>query len=165
MPRKRQRQGDVPATRARPPVHVAVDGLTTALSRPEARRVVEGVLRAERVPKAMLSVAFITNRQIAALNREHLGTAGATDVISFGFATASNTDPVIGDVYIAPQVARANARLRGVTVREEIVRLLVHGTLHVLGHDHPEGDGRERSAMWKRQEQLVRRSMTRAESD
>ena len=63
----------------------------------------------------------------------------------------------MGDVYIAPSVARASARDNGVSVREELVRLVVHGTLHVLGYDHPDSDARTRSAMWKKQERLVRR--------
>ena len=150
------------ATRARPPVHVAVDGLTTPLSRPKAQRVVERVLQAERVPRALISIGFVTNRHIATLNREHLGAEGATDVISFGFARASRKDPVVGDIYIAPQVARKNASSSGVPLREEITRLLVHGTLHVLGYDHPDGDGRERSKMWTRQEWLVRQAMRKS---
>ena len=149
----------MPALRARPPVHVAVDGLTTPLSRLKARLVVESVLRAERVPRALISIAFVANRQIASLNREHLGHAAPTDVISFGFARHTPHGPVVGDIYIAPEVARQNASASGVSAREEIVRLLVHGTLHVLGWDHPNATGRERSRMWKRQEQLVRTSM------
>jgi probable rRNA maturation factor len=80
-------------------------------------------------------------------------------VISFGFARASDKDAVVGDIYIAPEVARDNAADRGIGVREEIVRLLVHGTLHVLGRDHPEGsdEARRASPMWRRQEALVRR--------
>lgn len=141
----------------RPTIHVAVDGVATPLSRASARRVVEGVLRAEKVRGALVSVAFVTERAIAALNRKHLGHRGATDVISFGFDRPGDADPVVGDIYIAPGVASRNAKARKVGVREELTRLLVHGTLHVLGYDHPEDDGRERSAMWRRQEQLVRR--------
>ena len=146
----------------RPPIHIAVDGIVTPLSRSKAQRVVESVLRAERVPKALISVAFVTSRQIGALNREHLGHTGATDVISFGFSRAKKTDPVVGDIYVAPEVARKNAQASRVSAREEIVRLLVHGTLHVLGYDHPDDGGREKSAMWKRQERLVARSMKAA---
>ncbi|HMA25561.1 MAG TPA: rRNA maturation RNase YbeY, partial [Gemmatimonadaceae bacterium] len=84
------------------------------------------------------------------------------DVISFGFTRATTSDPVIGDVYICPDVARENAHARRTPVREEIARLVVHGILHVLGHDHPDGEGRETSEMWRRQERLVRRAAARA---
>jgi probable rRNA maturation factor len=47
-------------------------------------------------------------------------------------------------------------------VEEELVRLTVHGTLHVLGYDHPDGPGRTRSQMWRRQERHVRRLMAGA---
>jgi len=147
----------VPAHAPRP-IHVAIHGLTTPLSRSKAQRVVETVLHAERVRRALISIAFLTTRDIAAMNRRHLGSTGATDVISFGFTRRSTADPVVGDVYIAPDVAKENAVAAGVSLREELVRLLVHGTLHVLGYDHPEGRSRERSPMWKRQERLVDRS-------
>jgi probable rRNA maturation factor len=42
-----------------------------------------------------------------------------------------------------------------VSEREEIARLVVHGTLHVAGHDHPDGESRTRSPMWKRQERIL----------
>jgi probable rRNA maturation factor len=137
---------------------VAVDGLATPLSRARAQQVVASVLRAERVRHALVSVAFVSERAIAQMNQRHLGHRGPTDVISFGFAPLAGPDsPLVGDIYIAPQVASRNAKARQSPVREEIVRLLVHGTLHVLGHDHPEDDGREASAMWRRQERLVKR--------
>jgi probable rRNA maturation factor len=53
-------------------------------------------------------------------------------------------------------VAAREAAAHGVTLREELLRLVVHGTLHVLGHDHPEGAGRERSPMWRAQERYLR---------
>ena len=147
----------MPTTPGRPTIHVAVDGVTKPLSRARAQRVVEAVLRAEKVRSALVSVAFVSDRAIAALNQKHLGHRGPTDVISFGFERPTEVDPVVGDIYIAPGIGRKNARAGRTTVREELVRLLVHGTLHVLGYEHPEGGDRERSAMWRRQEQLVRR--------
>jgi probable rRNA maturation factor len=138
-------------------VDVAVDGGRMPLTRRDASALAAGVLRAEGVRHAMVSLAFISSRSMAALNRKHLRRAGATDVIAFGFAPAGRGGPVVGDVYIAPAVARAQAERLGVPVREELARLIVHGTLHVLGHDHPEGGGRTRSAMWRRQETLLAR--------
>ena len=139
-------------------IHVAVDGIPTPLSRARAQKVVESALRAEKVRSALVSVAFVSDRAIAQMNQKHLGHKGATDVISFGFSRQTPRDRgLIGDIYIAPTVAAKNAKTRRRPVREELVRLLVHGTLHVLGYDHPEGDNREGSAMWRRQEQLVKR--------
>jgi probable rRNA maturation factor len=138
-------------------MHVAVDGIATPLSRARAQRVVESVLRAEQVRGALVSVAFVTDRAIAAMNARHLRHRGATDVISFGFDRPTRRAPVVGDIYIAPAMAARNAKSRRRPVREELIRLLVHGTLHVLGYDHPEDDRREQSAMWRRQERLVSR--------
>lgn len=138
-------------------IDVSLDGVRIPIARTRVAAIADGVLRAERVPNALLSVAFVTRARIAALNRAHLGHAGPTDVISFGFARATDDDPVIGDIYICPDVARASAAERGIGIREELARLVVHGTLHVLGYDHPESDARERSPMWKRQEALLAR--------
>lgn len=142
---------------SRPTIHVAVDGLPTPLGRVRSQRVVEAVLRAEKVRSALVSIAFVTDTAIAALNRKHLKHAGPTDVISFGFDRPTKTDPVVGDIYIAPAVAARHARATKGRMRDELTRLLVHGTLHVLGYEHPENEDREHSAMWRRQEQLVRR--------
>ena len=138
-------------------VDVALEGVRIPLSRDRVAAIADGTLRAERVKDALLSITFVTPRRIAAINREHLGHQGPTDVISFGFTRATVTDPVVGDIYICPDVARRAAAERRIGVREELARLVVHGTLHVLGYDHPESDERERSAMWKRQESLLAR--------
>ncbi len=134
-------------------VAVATDGVRVPLARDRLRRIASRVLRSEGVRDALLSIAFITPRAIARLNRVHLGHAGPTDVIAFGFG---GPGPVVGDIYIAPAVARRNAERFGVGVREELVRLVVHGVLHVVGHDHPAGPERTRSPMWRRQEALLR---------
>jgi probable rRNA maturation factor len=137
-------------------VHVATEGVRIAVARDRVASLAERVLRAERVRDASISIAFVTDRRIAALNREHLGHTGPTDVISFGFRPVGTTADVVGDVYIAPAVARRNARAHGGRVRDELLRLVVHGVLHVVGHDHPDDDSRYHSRMWKRQEHLLR---------
>jgi probable rRNA maturation factor len=138
-------------------VDVSSDGGRLPLSRERVADVARAVLRAEKVRDAMLSIAFVSARDIAALNRRHLGHRGPTDVIAFALGDAAADGPVIGDVYISPEVARENARRHNVGVREELSRLVVHGTLHVLGYDHPGGDERVDSPMWRRQERLVAR--------
>lgn len=149
----------VPAAppRARPTlsVDVSTDGVRIAVARDTIRDASLSVLRAERVRQAMLSITFLTPRRMAALNREHLGHRGPTDVISFHFDRPSPNAPLLGDIYICPEVARANARENGASVREELLRLTVHGTLHVMGWEHPVDEERQESRMWKRQEALL----------
>ncbi|HEX7978321.1 MAG TPA: rRNA maturation RNase YbeY [Gemmatimonadaceae bacterium] len=137
-------------------MHVATEGVRIPVARDRVASLAEGVLRAERVRDATVSVAFVTDRRIAALNREHLGHSGPTDVISFAFAPVGTAGEIVGDVYISPSVARKNAQAHGRGMREELLRLVVHGVLHVVGHDHPEDESRYHSRMWKRQEALLR---------
>ena len=143
-------------------VDVTAEGVRVAVARTRVVRVADAVLRAERVRNALVSIAFVSDREIAALNWKHLKHRGPTDVISFGFAPGARGGPVIGDVYIAPGVARRNALEHGRGVREETLRLVVHGVLHVLGYDHPEDETRYRSPMWRRQERLLRSALAAA---
>ena len=138
-------------------IDVATVGVRIPLSRARVADIARAVLAAERVRAAQLSIAFVTREEIAALNWRHLRHRGPTDVISFELAGPDGAAPRAGDVYIAPDVARENARAVGAGVREEIARLVVHGTLHVLGWEHPEGDERVASPMWRRQERLLAR--------
>ena len=141
-------------------VDVSAENVRAPLSRTRIRDIAIAVLKAERVRDAMVSITLVTRQHIARLNRRHLGHTGPTDVISFSLGAlpgAGAARAIVGDVYIAPDVARANAQALGTGLRAEIARLVVHGTLHVLGHDHPDGDDRTTSPMWRRQEQLLAR--------
>ena len=143
-------------------VDVTSSGVRVAVARARVVRVAERVLHAERVRNARLSIAFVTDREIARINWKHLRHRGPTDVLSFRFAAGEKNGPITGDVYIAPGVARRNAALHRSGVREELLRLVVHGVLHVLGHDHPTDESRTRSAMWRRQERLLRLALAAA---
>lgn len=140
-------------------VDVASDSVRAPLGSERVVGIVRTVLQAEGIDDALISVAFLSRRAMAALNREHLGRAGATDVIAFGLTRTDRKVPVIGDIYISPDVAREQAHEHHVGIREEIARLAVHGTLHVLGHDHPEGGERTESPMWQRQEALLAKAL------
>ena len=141
-------------------VAVSREGVKSAVSETRLVSAAQITLRAEKVKHALISVTLVTAPRIAAINAKHLKHRGATDVISFGFSRERG-GAVVADIYIAPSVAKENARRLGVGIREELVRLVVHGVLHALGHDHPDGDARFHSAMWRRQEALVARAMRR----
>ena len=136
-------------------VVVNPEGIRVAVSAARLRDACVMVLRAERVKHALVSLTLLTPVRMAAMNKKHLGHPGATDVIAFGFRDPRGA--AIGDVYICPAVAVRNALRFGVSGREELLRLAVHGTLHVLGHDHPAGNARMASPMWKKQERLLAR--------
>jgi len=100
-----------------------------------------------------ISVTFLTDEEIRALNREYLGKDDPTDVIAFALHEAGT--PILGDVYIGYEQAVRQALDLGVELPEELLRLTIHGTLHVLGHEHPEGEDRARSEMYRLQEEIL----------
>lgn len=116
------------------------------------RRVVEAVLAGES-RRAFISITFIGRDAMRRLNARHRGHEEPTDVITFALLDPDGR--TVGDVYVCPWVAGRAARAERIPLRQELVRLIVHGTLHALGRDHPEGAGRTGSAMWRRQERYV----------
>ena len=129
-----------------------VSGRRLPLPRALVKRVVQAVLRAER-RDAVISVTFLGRDAMRRLNAEHTHRDRPTDVLAFALQEPAGR--AIGDVYICPWVAREEARSRGIPLREELIRLVVHGTLHAIGREHPDGPERTRSAMWRRQERYV----------
>ena len=130
------------------------------LPRRLAEQVARAVLLGEGARAASLSLAFVGPRRMRSLNKAYFGKDRPTDVIAFGFGAPGHRGtgaPVIGDVYICPHVAVRNARRYAVSTRQELVRLVIHGVLHVLGHDHPDGAARDASPMWRRQERYLKR--------
>lgn len=131
---------------------VAVSG-AGALPARSVRAAVAHVLAGEG-REAALSVAFLGPEPMRDLNRQYKGKDATTDVLAFALPQPDGT--LAGDIYICRDVAAREARERGMPLREELLRLVVHGTLHVLGWDHPDGAECEHSEMWQRQERYVR---------
>ena len=102
-----------------------------------------------------LTVHFVDEPEMAELNRDHLGGDGPTDVLAFPVDDPSEVPeglPVLlGDVVICPAVATRQATGGG--LEAELSLLLVHGILHLLGHDHAEPD--ERSAMQETERRVL----------
>ena len=121
------------------------------------RRAVVGVLNGEGVGAAEVSVTFLSGQRMRALNRRTFGSDRATDVIAFSLPHPGR---VVGDVYLCSGVADRSARRLNVSREEELLRLVVHGTLHVLGYEHPDGERRALSLMWRVQERYVRELST-----
>jgi len=106
-------------------------------------------LLGEGIADAELSISLVTMAEIAELHERYLHEAGPTDVLSFPLDEVAGEDGLrqVGDVVIAPAVA---ARNNPDDPAAELRLLLVHGILHLLGHDHM-SDG-DKGEMWARQE-------------
>jgi probable rRNA maturation factor len=142
-------------------VTVTADDVRSPVATARLADLAEHVLRAERVPRAIVSITLVTLTHMARLNRTHLGHRGPTDVITFALGD-DGAGTLVADLYICPAVAREQARAWGVGVREELARLVVHGCLHACGWDHPVDAEREAAPMWVRQERLLARWLARA---
>jgi probable rRNA maturation factor len=123
------------------------------------------VLAWERARGTRVELTFLAPAAMRRLNRRATGRRALTDVIAFALPQPDGT--VLGDVYVCPAAAERfvkagrRGKAHGASVRAELVRLAVHGTLHVLGYDHPDGPGRMRSRMWRKQELYVGRLLAR----
>jgi len=96
------------------------------------QRYVRRVLRTAGTHRASISVVFLNSRSTRTLNREYLGHDYSTDVISFSLEDGVNLE---GEVYVNLDRARTQARTYGVSFWNEVARLVIHGTLHLLGYD------------------------------
>lgn len=102
-----------------------------------------------------LSIILTNDARLHELNLNYLGVDAPTDVLSF---PASETDPetgahYIGDILISIPRAQAQADAAGHSLDAEVQLLVVHGVLHLLGHDHAEPE--EKSRMWKAQTEIL----------
>ena len=116
--------------------------------------------------QAQVTVCLVSDAEIAGMNQSFRKKHGPTDVLSFpavklrkprrsrrlpvSFTTVSvDSDASLGDIAIAPAVAKQNAKNYGRTLPSELKILILHGVLHLLGFDH-EADGGEMDRTEKR---------------
>jgi len=123
----------------------ATSVVSTARSRGLRSTTLKGILRAALralgLPRASVSLVLIDDEGIRALNRDFLEHDHATDVLSFPLADPRElSDPsrpvFLGEIYISVETARAQARAARRPFPLEVAHLLIHGILHLLGHDH-----------------------------
>ena len=159
-----------------PEVFVADEQRTVAVDVARWRELTEAVLAAEGVRgNVELSVLFVEEDDIAALNEQFLGNAASTDVLAFPIdavdvdvmssPTSGHSGPdrpapdpsdqplLLGDVVVCPAVAARQAPEHAGSLDDEVALLVVHGVLHVLGHDHAEPE--EMAVMRRRELELL----------
>lgn len=109
-----------------------------------ARRAVEALFEVldRPAPDAELSIVFAGDDEVAQLNRSFRGKAGPTNVLSFPAAAGSGQEGwrVLGDIVLAGGVVAREAEEQGKPLASHATHLIVHGVLHLLGHDHDRED-------------------------
>jgi probable rRNA maturation factor len=118
------------------------------------RRLASAALAAEG-SVGELTLTFVDRADITELNSQYMGKTGATDVLSFPMADESEEGvPVLlGDVVLSPSVAFEQYGDHAGTIDDEFALLVIHGVLHILGHDHLEEA--EARAMRERELELL----------
>jgi probable rRNA maturation factor len=110
---------------------------------PPLEKVAARSLRQMHLKPHNVAIAFVTDAEIARLNKTYRKKNKPTDVLSFPAQTTKrlNKNKFLGDIAIAPAVARRYAKKNGRSLEDEICILILHGILHLLGYDHETDQG------------------------
>jgi probable rRNA maturation factor len=124
-------------------------------------RVVPAALRI--TSKGEASLGFVGEKEMQKLNAHYMGKKRPTDVLSFpaakdGKFREPGAPEYWGDLVVCIPYATREAKRRGIHPREEVIRLIVHGLLHLRGFDHR--DEKEEFRMFRLQERLVAKVIT-----
>ncbi len=111
------------------------------LDRRRLRGRAQRVLRALDLGASELSLSLLDDEAMARLNERYRGKRGPTDVLSFSLMEGAYNElrgGMLGDVIVSLDTAARQAKRGRRSLDEEVLRLVIHGTLHLLGHDHQE---------------------------
>src|SRR5262245_22867144 len=114
-------------------VSISIPQESVPIERKFFREVAQTVLQGEGIAKAEISLAFVDNPTIHALNRRYLEHDEPTDVLSFPLG--SSKGGLKGELVIGAEVARAQAADRGHDMQAELALYVIHGLLHLCGYN------------------------------
>lgn len=111
------------------------------INRPFIRKNVKAVFSYKKVDDIHINIILTDNNAIQKVNESWRGKDNPTDVISFAYREEPFPSPCtspeeLGDIYISLEKALEQSANFGVSLEDEMKRLLVHGILHLLGYDH-----------------------------
>ena len=104
-----------------------------------------------------ISILFTDDKHISELNKKYLKRDGPTNVISFPLSGTEEEQlgiPILGDIVVSVDTAKREAKETGEQLEHVICRLVIHGILHLLGHDH-EASEQEAKRMQKEEARLL----------
>jgi len=116
------------------------------------KRIARVLLKELQLPKdSELCISFIDDTKMRELNQAYRQIDRTTDVLSFPQSEGPDFT-LLGDIVISIQTADRHSKAYGVTLHEELKKLIIHGTLHLLGHDHKKK--KETQIMREKEEEL-----------
>ncbi len=123
-----------------------------SLTKTLVKAIVTEVSKIKECKFSYLEISFVTKEIIHEINKEHLNHDYPTDIITFEYDRGE--DGVIdGELIICSEVAADNAEEFGVTVESELLRLIIHGILHLIGYD--DTDEEKQKIMKSEEDKLV----------
>lgn len=136
---------------------VAITNLLNSKSvNPFLRKVAESCLRKLGIKKDV-SIVLAGDKKIKSLNSLYRRKNRVTDVLAFGdFSIPGGEDDFLGEIVICLPQARRQAKECGVSLNQEIARLLLHGILHLAGYEHERGGKEEAKKMLSLQERILK---------
>ena len=105
-----------------------------SLTKTIVRSIINEISKDKGCKFSYLEISFVTKSIIHEINKEHLHHDYPTDIITFEY-DRDEDDVIDGELIICSAVAEENAEEYGVSVESELLRLVVHGVLHLIGYD------------------------------
>jgi probable rRNA maturation factor len=129
------------------------DGVRITLqNRGLLKKFIERIFRSHKISLASLNYIFCTDKRLLEVNREFLSHDYYTDIITFNMSDPG--EPIQGEIYISTDRVRDNAELMGVSIKDEIHRVIFHGALHLCGYG--DKSDKEIQLMRKKEDDLLR---------
>ncbi len=129
-------------------VHVSYGAHHVRFAQSWVNKIIRTIGKQEKIRSGSVGVRFVDNREIRKLNKTYRNKNKPTDVLSFTTDGASGSD--IGDIIVSVEYVQRAIAGSSDKLRDHVGMLLIHGFLHIIGHDHV---GRSQAkSMWKKQD-------------
>lgn len=110
------------------------------LPKTSGKKIIELILKDKKIKKGFISIIYCTDEYLLNINREYLNHNYTTDVITF----VLEEKPLLSEIYISIDTASTQSTEYNVSLRNEILRLIAHGALHIVGYDDRTDESREK---------------------
>ena len=124
-------------------IEIAADEQPHAIDRPRLTKAVRGVLQEAGIQSAEISIAIVTDERMHELNRQYLQHDYPTDVLSFVLEFDEVQKSLDGEIIASSDYAAREAQRYGWTANDELLLYIIHGCLHLVGHDDTTPDAKQ----------------------